>query len=86
MNYSKNGLKQKQKQMNSKSEKFGRKVFINICKIFLVLAISGVIIGGSAALGAFKGCIDTAPEISSSDVAPEGFSTFVGEDFDMTEV
>ncbi|MBR4060557.1 MAG: transglycosylase domain-containing protein [Lachnospiraceae bacterium] len=77
MNYSKNGLKQKQKQMNSKSEKFGRKVFINICKIFLVLAVSGVIIGGSAALGAFKGCIDTAPEISSSDVAPEGFSTFV---------
>ena len=77
MNYSKNGLKQKQKQMNSKSEKFGRKVFINICKIFLVLAVSGIIIGGSAALGAFKGCIDTAPEISSSDVAPEGFSTFV---------
>ena len=77
MNYSKNGLKQKQKQMNSKSEKFGRKVFINICKIFLVLAVSGVIIGGSVALGAFKGCIDTAPEISSSDVAPEGFSTFV---------
>ena len=77
MNYSKNGLKQKQKQMNSKSEKFGRKVFINICKIFLVLTVSGIIIGGSAALGAFKGCIDTAPEISSSDVAPEGFSTFV---------
>lgn len=77
MNYSKDGLKQKQKQMNSKSEKFGRKVFINICKIFLVLTVSGVIIGGSAALGAFKGCIDTAPEISSSDVAPEGFSTFV---------
>ena len=77
MNYSKNGLKQKQKQMNSKSEKFGRKVFINICKIFMVLAVSGIIIGGSAALGAFKGCIDTAPEISSSDVAPEGFSTFV---------
>ena len=77
MNYSKDGLKQKQKQMNSKSEKFGRKVFINICKIFLVLAVSGIIIGGSAALGAFKGCIDTAPEISSSDVAPEGFSTFV---------
>lgn len=77
MNYSKKGLKQKQQLMNSKSEKLGRRVFINICKLFLVIAISGVIIGGSAALGAFKGCIDTAPEISSSDVAPDGFSTFV---------
>lgn len=77
MNYSKKGLKQKQQQMNSKSEKLGRKIFINFCKICMVLVIIGVIIGGSAALGAFKGCIDNAPEINSSDVAPEGFSSFV---------
>lgn len=77
MNYSKKGLKQKQQQMNSKADKFGRKIFINICKLFIVIILAGVIIGGSAALGAFKGCIDTAPEISSSDVAPDGFSTFV---------
>ena len=77
MNYSKNGLKQKQQQMNSKSEKLGRKIFINVCKIFLVVVIAGVTVGGSAALGAFKGCIDNAPDISSSDVVPEGFSSFV---------
>lgn len=77
MNYSKKGLKKKQQMMNSKSEKLGRKIFIHICKLFLLVAVVGVIIGGSAALGAFKGCIDTAPEISSSDVAPDGFSTFV---------
>ena len=77
MNYSKNGLKQKQKQMNSKSDKLGRKLLILSCKLFLLIAVSGVIIGGSAALGAFKGCIDTAPNIDSSDVSAEGFSSFV---------
>ena len=77
MNYSKKGLKQKQQQMNSKSEKMGRRLFLTFCKICMIIIIAGVIIGGSAALGAFKGCIDTAPEIDSSDVAPEGFSSFV---------
>lgn len=77
MNYGKNGLKQKQKQMNSKSDKLGRKLLILSCKLFLLIAVSGVIIGGSAALGAFKGCIDTAPNIDSSDVSAEGFSSFV---------
>ncbi len=77
MNYSKNGLKQIQKQMNAKSEKFGRKLLIWICQLFLVVIIAVVVMGGAAALGAFKGCIDTAPEIASSDVSPEGFSSFV---------
>lgn len=77
MNYSKKGLKQKQQRMNSKSEKYGRSIFIHICKLFMLLAVVGIIIGGSAALGAFKGCIDTAPTIDSSDVAPDGFSSFV---------
>ena len=77
MNYSKNGLRQKQKQMNSRSEKAGRRFLLTVCKLFLLCVVLGGIIGGSAALGAFKGCIDTAPEIDSSDVAPDGFSSFV---------
>lgn len=77
MNYSKNGLKQVQQQMNSKSEKLGHKALILISKIFLLIIIAVIIFGGSAALGAFKGCIDTAPAIASSDVSPEGFSSFV---------
>lgn len=77
MNYSKNGLKQVQKQMNSKSEKLGRKLLIWICQVSLLAVISVVIFLGAAALGAFKGCIDTAPNIESADVSPEGFSSFV---------
>lgn len=77
MNYSKKGLKQKQQKMNSKSEKFGRKLAILACQVLLVFVIIGVVMGGSAAIGAFEGCIDNAPDIDSSDVAAEGFSSFV---------
>lgn len=77
MDYSKNGLKQQQKQMNAKSEKLGRKLVIGFFKTVLLCIAACVIIGGSALIGAFKGCIDTAPDISSSDVAPDGFSSFI---------
>lgn len=77
MNYSKKGLKQQQQQINAKSEKIGRRIMIYFFKTVLLLAVAVMVIGGSAAIGAFNGCVDTAPNISSADVAPEGFSSFI---------
>ena len=77
MNYSKKGLKQKQQKMNAKSEKLGRKLILLCCRILLLFVIAGTVVVGSAAIGAFEGCIATAPDIDSSDVAAEGFSSFV---------
>ncbi len=77
MNYSKKGLKQKQQKINSKSEKFGRKLAILASQALLLLLIVGVVMGGSAAIGAFEGCIDIAPNIDSSDVSADGFSSFI---------
>ena len=77
MNYSKKGLKQKQQQMNAKSEKFGRRLLLFCCRVLLLFMVAGIVIGGSAAIGAFEGCINEAPDIDSSDVAAEGFSSFV---------
>lgn len=77
MNYSKKGLKQKQQKINAKSEKLGRKLLLLCCRILLLFVIAGTVVVGSAAIGAFEGCIATAPDIESSDVAAEGFSSFV---------
>lgn len=77
MNYSKNGLKQKQQRINSKSEKLGRRFIIFFCHVLLLFVIGCAVIGGSAAIGAFEGCIDNTPNINSSDVSAEGFSSFV---------
>lgn len=77
MNYSKNGLRQKQQKMNSKSDKYRHSFLLNICKLGIMVMIVFGLIGGCVALGAFKGCLDTAPDVSSSDVTADGHSSFV---------
>ena len=77
MNYGKKGVRDKQKALNSKSTKWGKK-FILIClKVILVFIIAGGVIGVSAGVGVFKGIIATAPDASNLNVSPTKFSTFV---------
>lgn len=77
MNYGKKGVKEKQKTLNSKSSKWGKK-FILIClKVVLIFIISGAIIGVCAGIGVFRGIIATAPDASNLNVSPTRFSTFV---------
>ncbi len=77
MNYGRKGVHAKQKAMNSKSAKIGRKLAFAGIKVILVGFIALGIIGVSAGIGAFKGIIASAPDIDVNDVAPVGFSTFV---------
>lgn len=77
MNYGKKGVRAKQKELNSKSAKWGRKIAFTCVKVLLVGIITVGIIGISAGIGAFKGIIASAPDIDVNDVAPVGFSTFV---------
>lgn len=77
MNYGKKGVKEKQKTLNSKSSKWGKK-FILIClKVVLIFIISGTVIGVCAGIGVFRGIIATAPDASNLNVSPTRFSTFV---------
>lgn len=77
MNYGKKGVRAKQKELNAKASKWGRKLAFTCVKVMFAGIIAGVIVGVSAAIGAFKGIIAAAPDINVSDVAPVGFSTFV---------
>ena len=77
MNYGKKGVRAKQKELNSKATKWGRKIAFTCVKVLLVGIIAAGIIGASAGIGAFKGIIASAPDIDVNDVAPVGFSTFV---------
>lgn len=77
MNYGKKGVRAKQKAINSKAPKWGKKIAFTGLKVLLVGIIAVGIIGISAAIGAFKGIIASAPDIDVEDVAPVGFSTFV---------
>ncbi|MCD7807372.1 MAG: hypothetical protein LUH19_08545, partial [Lachnospiraceae bacterium] len=77
MNYSKKGLKKNQKALNSRAPKNVHKLIISLAGIICVCALGGVIVGASAVIGIFDACIDTAPEVSASDIVASGQSSFV---------
>ncbi len=77
MNYSKKGIRARQKALNSISGKWGRKIGFTLFQLLLLACIGVAIIGISAGIGTFRGVIATAPDIGNIDVTPTGFSTFV---------
>ena len=77
MNYSKKGIRAKQKSLNAKSTKFGKKLLLAVTNLSLLCILAVGIIGISLGLGVFKGIIDTSPSIANVKVTPTGFSTFV---------
>ncbi|MDE7250253.1 MAG: transglycosylase domain-containing protein, partial [Lachnospiraceae bacterium] len=77
MNYTKKGIRAKQKSLHATSTKFGRKLLLAVLNLSLLGVIAVGVIGISMAFGIFKGVIDTAPSIENVKVTPTGFSTFV---------
>ena len=77
MNYGKRGIVHQARELNSGTDKWGKKISLYGFYILLALIIGGVIIGASAGIGVFNGIRDDAPDISNIDVTPTGFSTFV---------
>lgn len=77
MNYSKKGIRAKQKSLHTKSTKWSKKILLAILNLTLLFVLAGGIIGASMGIGIFKGVIDTSPSIENVDVTPTGFSTFV---------
>ncbi|MCL2718947.1 MAG: transglycosylase domain-containing protein [Lachnospiraceae bacterium] len=76
MNYSKKGVKSKQRNMQATGSKWGRKLILVILNLALIGVISAGIIAASASFGIFKGVIDTSPDIGGIDVVPSGFKSF----------
>lgn len=77
MNYGKRGVRKKQKALNAKGGKWGKKLGFTFVQVFLLFLISVAVLGVSAGIGVFKGILATAPDIGNIDVTPSGFSTFV---------
>ena len=77
MNYGKRGIIAQAKNLNSGTDKWGKKLSLFGFYIMLSLIIGVFIIGASAGIGVFNGISATAPSISNIDVTPSGFSTFV---------
>lgn len=77
MDFSKKGVRAKQKALHSKSIKWGRKIALTLAEVLLILVVGIGIIGLCAGVGMFKGILASTPQITSNDVAPIGAATFV---------
>lgn len=77
MNYGKRQIRAKQKKMNTNTPKFRNKAGIILFKLMLLTFTSLLLIGAFAGYGAYKGVIDSVPDISNIDVSPKGFSTMI---------
>ena len=77
MNYGRRGAKKRQKSLTSLSTKLGKMLGVNFFMALLVCCISLMVIGVCAGVGMFKGVLSSAPDISTLDVRPSGYSSTV---------
>ncbi len=77
MNYGKKGVRERQKALNSKSAKWGRKLALTLLKVFLIACVSLGIIGAATGIGAFKGIIASTPKIEIAALVPSGQASIV---------
>lgn len=77
MNFSKNGTKDKYKEVTSSTRRVKKKSFVLFFKFFLIFVVLVVCIGAFAGIGLVKGIIDNAPHIDSINVAPTAFATTI---------
>ncbi len=77
MNYGKTSLKRRARQIDHKPVKVRRKIGVIFGKVLLICILILGIVGVSTVVGAVKGILASAPDISAVDVIPTGYSTTV---------
>ena len=77
MNFTQKGILQKQKALNAKGGKFGRKLLLTFVALLIIVLIAIVVWGIAAALGMYNGILASTPSIKSSQVATTEQATFV---------
>ena len=68
MDYSKQNNEKKRKKIRSNAAKSKKKITFNIFRFTMLAILLIVIVGIAAAIGGFKGVIDSAPDITASNV------------------
>lgn len=77
MNYGKKGVRQKQRALNSKSKKWGRKFIVTGIKLMMIAFAGTGICGVAAGIGIFHGILEDTPTIRLSDIIASGQATIV---------
>ncbi len=77
MNYGIKGVVKKRKALSSKSIRYKKMLTIGTINIAILAVVAIGVIGASLGMGVFMGIIDDAPDLSTLDVLPSGYTTLV---------
>ena len=77
MNFGKRATNRKRNALSSHSTMMGKKANVSILRIIFIALIAVLAIGGCMGIGAMRGLIDDAPDISEVNIVPVGEATFV---------
>lgn len=77
MNYGRSALKKRARRIDAKPVKIRRKFGVILLKLLLVTILVTGCAGVSTVVGAVKGILSSAPDVSEMDVIPTGYSTTV---------
>jgi len=76
-NFGKEGIRLKQRSINSKGTKLRKSLALIFVKAFLMFCISAAVLLTCLGIGMFKGILESAPDIGAIDVTPTGYATIV---------
>ena len=77
MNYSKHGIRAKQRELNATGIKFERTLLLLLLRVVILAAVGVMICAVALGLGAFRGILEDTPRIRLADVIASGQATIV---------
>jgi penicillin-binding protein 1A len=77
MDYSRRGIIKKQRQIKTAGKKLSSKLRVSVIRISVILVMFVCIVGAFTVYGAVKSIIDNAPDLTSVDINPEGYTSYI---------
>lgn len=77
MIYSKHGAEKIKEKLVSRSQRYSRKLFINLFKLVLVAFVFIIVVCAGAGFGMMKGILDNSPDIEKINIKPKGFKSTI---------
>lgn len=77
MNYSKTGVRAKQRALNAKGIKWTRMLLLTLARVAILGVVGIMICGFALGIGAFRGILEDTPRIRLADVVASGQATIV---------
>ncbi|MDO4616509.1 MAG: transglycosylase domain-containing protein [Lachnospiraceae bacterium] len=77
MNLGRKGVKKRLKELDSRSEMLGKSAGVSALRIVLFVIAAVIVTGTMLGIGAYRGTIDSAPDIEDVNIMPLGQATMI---------